>query len=144
MSANVKVNANINTNNNKANANANVNANANRNNNRNAKQNHSTNELPVEPRSCTDIFCAIIFVFFILATIASSVYGFINGNLDNVLQPYDEAGNACGRGKLETYPYVYWTDSASKSMVEKTVCVKKCPKGPNEIIECSPTKTVPT
>ena len=95
------------------------------------KQYHSTNELPVEPRSCTDIFCAIIFVFFLLATIAVSGYGFLNGNLENVLQPYDEAGNACGEGKLEAYPYVYWADSTSKSMVEKTVCVKACPSGPN-------------
>ena len=48
---------------------------------------------PVMKRSCTDIFCCLVFLMFIVGLIGVSIYGFMNGNPNLLLTAWDYDGN---------------------------------------------------
>lgn len=91
---------------------------------------------PVKDRRCTDVICGFIFVVFVAAMIAIGVFGFVNGDPNLVLYPYDSSGNQCGRDGTVTadYPYLYWVNPTDE--VKYTVCTKSCPISDSDIVEC--------
>lgn len=91
---------------------------------------------PIEDRGCTDVICCFLFIAFWALTIFIAWICFKNGDLEKVMRPVDYSGNACGMGKVKDYPYLMFGKlSTSKSQyLKNTVCVKKCPDGPNEDI----------
>jgi hypothetical protein len=64
---------------------------------------------PTEVRSCTDLFCCLIFAIFVFASIALAIHGFKEGDPKLLATPYDPDHRACGVGKLKDYPYIYFT-----------------------------------
>ena len=99
---------------------------------------------PVEDRSCTDvIFCLVFLAFWVFSTIGV-VYGVSNGNLENIAQPYDDVGNACGvPGPTLEFNYLFVTSPNSLDLTKRhNLCVKGCPKSEDEKVLCYPNKNV--
>lgn len=44
---------------------------------------------PTKNRSCTDPFCCLLFIVFIVGTVAAGFYGYINGKPELLLTVYD-------------------------------------------------------
>ena len=87
-----------------------------------------------ETRRCHDIFCCIFFILFLAGCVAVAILGFVYGHPSYFLYVYDEDGNACGKGDLEDYPYLYFYNVISNAKKLKTeeifngFCVKECPQ----------------
>lgn len=82
----------------------------------------------------------LVTVLFIFA----SLVGLFAGNLQNLMQPYDEFGTACGRAssKASNYPFLFLTTLDPKKWGENNVCVKECPEKDGVKIDCLPNKRV--
>ena len=94
-------------------------------------------------RSCTDTICCIFYVLFVCFLIYCSVYGFIYGDISKIAQPYDVDSNACGKGDVEDFPYLFFTEYADDAQnVKGTVCVKECLSDPKDSYECYPNSEV--
>jgi uncharacterized protein with PQ loop repeat len=89
-------------------------------------------------RKCTDSICCIMFTVCTVMCIYFGIWGYMNGNIDNVLAPVDNYGNICGydarTGAVDVteYPYLFiWNlDAAFASpydMFDYGICVKECP-----------------
>jgi len=63
-----------------------------------------------ENRKCTDKICMILFWLMLVGKFYFFYYGFSKGNLARVLNGIDGAGNQCGMGAYEKYPYVYFSN----------------------------------
>ena len=92
--------------------------------------------LPTRNRTCTDLFCAVIFLIFTLSSIGIAFYGFLKGDLKNVVQPYDSSGNACGRDLTHHHPYLYLQSTSEAFWAAKTACVKACPTTEQSGVDC--------
>ncbi|CAF1590400.1 unnamed protein product [Rotaria magnacalcarata] len=87
-------------------------------------------------RHCTDIFCLILFIIFII------IYGFISilaisqGNPASLIQASDSFGNICGKNEFKSKPYQLYYDiskcltGGGLSLVCPTtkLCVSSCPQ----------------
>jgi len=54
----------------------------------------TSNELrngPLAERGCTDIFCCLIFIAFVILSSALAIYAFKNGNPSKLKIPYDSS-----------------------------------------------------
>jgi hypothetical protein len=91
---------------------------------------------PTRNRSCTDIICAILFFLVTAASFVAAFYGFKNGNLSNIVPPYDSSGNRCGQDTHTDYPFLYFKSTKASEWVDATACVKSCPKLDTDTIEC--------
>ena len=100
-----------------------------------------------ENRSCTDIFCFLLFIAFIGGCIVVTALGFKDGNPSALLYIYDEEGNPCGKlgDKAEDYPYLYLYSAVehikdgSIEFLNKGICVKNCPVNYDSTqLECYP------
>ena len=47
-------------------------------------------------RSCTDILCCLIYLFFIVVMVILAFYGISKGDPLNILTPFDTLNNKCG------------------------------------------------
>lgn len=47
-------------------------------------------------RKCTDLWCLIVFVAFIVASFGTVIYSIKKGNPGLLLAPIDRSGNFCG------------------------------------------------
>lgn len=103
----------------------------------------TASKYPKRPRSCTDILCCFFFTLLTVGSVVAAFHGFAKGNTDNILQPYDSSGNACGRGKLEDYQYLYFNDIKLSDWTKQTICVKNCPLVDDSKIDCYPNKEFP-
>ena len=91
-----------------------------------------------EKRRCTDIIWILVYFLFIIAMIAVSVYGFIEGAPEKYLKPIDTDGNICGKtsGKKE-YKYLFFPDlTRTQTVYTNYRCVKSCPKN-RVVTECT-------
>lgn len=95
-------------------------------------------EGPLKHRKCTDVLCYLFFVAFWIFIIAISINGFVHGNLTNVAQPFDSDGFACGQGNRVDYHFLFINDPYSSKYNENMVCVRTCPTGPNDVVDCIP------
>lgn len=104
-------------------------------------------------RNCTDMFCCLIFLVFIVGMVLLSGIAFTRGQPLKLLTPFDSTGFQCGANAkmynnasvigdmvdLSEYKYKYLTlfssdlgvGTISKDSFIKAVCVKECPK--NEV-----------
>lgn len=91
---------------------------------------------PTPNRKCTDIICALLFIVFTGCSIAAAFYGFSNGDLTNIVPPYDSSGNKCNANATAGYKYLYFNNTNPTKWVDVTACVKSCPKLANDTIDC--------
>jgi len=68
-----------------------------------------------------------------------TIHGFIEGNPEKFIAPFDQDGNFCGHenpqlgadGKnMEEYPYLYMPNldtKGAKEILNTGICVKECP-----------------
>lgn len=98
-----------------------------------------------QKRSCTDSWCCIIYILFLGFTVFASIYGWSKGNLKNIAQPYDVDSNACGKGALKDFPYLYFNSFVyNPKKVTGSVCVKKCLNDPTQTYQCYPNSEIKT
>ncbi|XP_055716939.1 choline transporter-like 2 isoform X2 [Phlebotomus papatasi] len=107
---------------------------------------------PLKNRSCTDVICLLLFVFFLVGWGAVAFYAYRNGDLDRLLVPTDSQNNRCGvDSNVLNKPYLFFFDLSRcvditvpiNGCPTPQVCVEKCPEepflfdmlGPNEPIE---------
>ena len=72
----------------------------------------SSSRIPKEgiykDRGCTDLFCLIVFLAFMGTMMGLTIHGFIEGNPEKFVAPFDHAGKFCGHDVgFENYPYLY-------------------------------------
>lgn len=83
-------------------------------------------------RSCTDFFCLIVFLVFLGAMGAVTMYSVSQGNVDKMVAPIDMNKNFCGvaGGAREGYQKLYFTDlsvTSAKDILNSGICLKACP-----------------
>ena len=101
------------------------------------EDNYNYQEGPIKERSCTDIFCCILFIVFTGFCCFVTYFAISNGDPSILAKPYDPDYNACGEGKNAGYPYIYFaTPSDTENILTNTVCVKECPDSEDAVIEC--------
>ena len=62
-------------------------------------------------RGCTDLFCLIVFLAFMGTMMGLTIHGFIEGNPEKFVAPYDRSGKFCGHDDgVKDYPYLYMPD----------------------------------
>lgn len=98
----------------------------------------NTSEIPKKERTCTDIACAILFILCTLGGIIAAIYGIKTGDLSKMAQPYDQDGNACGRGKAKDFPLLFYNSPKPQNLSKENICIKDCPKNEESKIECLP------
>jgi hypothetical protein len=104
-------------------------------------------------RSCTDIFCCIVFLAFLVAMLGVSGYAINNGDPMNIIAPFDSVGNQCGKTKqgvdyaevnvtdFTEYKFKHFTrliegTSSNPALLYNAVCVKACPVKGQSDYEC--------
>lgn len=96
---------------------------------------------PTANRSCTDVLCCLIFLVFWAASVYAAIYGFNNGNLENIAQPFDTSGNKCGENNVKAFPKLFFMKPTSMNLANRaTVCVDRCPKSKDDKVKCFPNK----
>lgn len=96
----------------------------------------SSQKGPIRNRKCTDVFCMILFLCFILFIAAVSIFSYIQGDTNKIAQVIDSDQKICGENERANYPYIYVNDPFSMKFYENTVCVKSCPSTDKSKIEC--------
>jgi len=91
---------------------------------------------PIRSRSCTDIFCLLIFVAFLAGWGIIGYFGFLLGDPQRLLHPTDSEGRVCGLAEnLVHKPYLFFfdlTQCANPTVLTHgcptpQVCVSTCP-----------------
>ena len=93
---------------------------------------------PIQKRSCTDIFCCLLFVVFIFGVVLIAYFAFTRGNPHTIIYPSDYKGNVCNRSQeVVGKPYSLYfdyLDCLSLSVVltlscpTPQVCRQSCPE----------------
>ena len=92
--------------------------------------------LGYKQRQCTDLFCLILFIAFLLAYSFVSLLAITQGNPNSLIQPTDSFGNICGQDDYQDRPYQLYFD-ISKCLTDgglslicptRKLCVSSCPK----------------
>lgn len=97
---------------------------------------------PIRKRKCTDIFCLIIFLSFVVFTAIISIHAYLNGDLKRVARVIDSDQKPCGEAEREDYPYIYINDPYSVKFYRNTICLKECPKTDDQTVECFPNEDI--
>jgi len=111
----------------------------------------------VEERSWTDKWFMLFWIAGLVATAIASIYGWANGDPDQLLIGWDSDQNGCGYSTAtKDYPYLYWPQipgdeqlkqisegdtSQVASLLNYGVCVKECPKSTGAV-DCKPTQHI--
>ncbi|XP_059622828.1 choline transporter-like 2 isoform X4 [Phlebotomus argentipes] len=94
---------------------------------------------PLKNRSCTDVICLLLFVFFLVGWGVVAYYAYRNGDLDRLLVPTDSQNNRCGvDSNVLNKPYLFFFDLSRcvditvpiNGCPTPQVCVEKCPDEP--------------
>ena len=82
-------------------------------------------------RKKKDLPCAILFISFVASMFGMCIYGFVVGDPQKMLNPYDGNKNFCGIDPgFEEYPMLYLTNLGADTpdkIFESGVCLKECP-----------------
>src|SRR3990167_526536 len=101
---------------------------------------------PKIKRSCTDVICCMLFVAFVVVSGFVLIDSKQKGDLSRIGRPYDYDGRACGYvngdDDLTDYKYLFFDLADLTEILPSTVCVKSCPTGDEQQIQCYPTKNV--
>ena len=116
------------------------------------KENEELKDGPLKERSCTDVFCCIIFVAFWVVSVYVVADSFVRGDLSKIARPYDNAGDQCGYSNLNitgrdatAYPYLFFNLASvaqGDSVLAQSSCVKACPMDYNQTLDCLATPNV--
>lgn len=96
---------------------------------------------PLKNRSCTDILCLFIFIFFLAGWAVVAFFAYRYGNPERLIYPTDSQGNICGRPPFEEKQFLFFFDITKclkrafkpgdllPSLICHTpqVCVSQCP-----------------
>ncbi|XP_050024486.1 choline transporter-like protein 4 isoform X1 [Dermacentor andersoni] len=96
---------------------------------------------PLKNRSCTDIICLFLFVFFLIGWAIVAFFAYRSGNPERLIYPTDSQGNICGQPPFEDKQYLFFFDITQclkraykpgdllPSLICNTpqVCVSQCP-----------------
>lgn len=96
---------------------------------------------PLKNRSCTDILCLFIFIFFLAGWAVVAFFAYRYGNPERLVYPTDSQGNICGRPPFEDKQFLFFFDITKclkraykpgdllPSLICHTpqVCVSQCP-----------------
>ncbi|XP_037545636.1 choline transporter-like protein 2 [Nematolebias whitei] len=93
---------------------------------------------PIQNRGCTDIFCCILFIIFLLGYFAVGILAWSQGDPKKVIYPTDSRGQFCGQSgtPLEKKPLLFYFNilkCASPLVLLEfqcpttQICVEKCP-----------------
>ncbi|KAK8787087.1 hypothetical protein V5799_023137 [Amblyomma americanum] len=96
---------------------------------------------PLKNRSCTDILCLFLFIFFLAGWGIVAFFAYRNGNPERLIYPTDSQGNICGQAPFEDKQFLFFFDITQclkrafkpgdllPSLVCNTpqVCVSQCP-----------------
>merc|ERR1711935_457834 len=94
-------------------------------------------------RTCTDLPCLITYLGFFAAMIWITFYGWSEGDLRNIAQPFDVDSNRCGHGTAKDFPYLFFTEKVlNYKDVKGTVCVSECHKKKGQAYACLPNSAV--
>ena len=96
---------------------------------------------PVENRRCTDVFCCLIFIAFLIAWLICGFYGFSHGNPSLLTHPFDSDDNQCGLGDAADYPYLYYPFPMSEA-IDYRICLKSCPNSGDNTTQCLPNSNI--
>ena len=94
---------------------------------------------PVKERRVTDFLCLILFLVFLGAMMACTLYGFKKGDVARYVSPLDRDGKFCGSDKeFQSYPKLYLTSlfGSPSQIFNSGVCVKSCPDSKTATIDC--------
>ena len=90
-----------------------------------------------ERRSCTDLYCFIILVLFVISMLVVGIIAWSGNNFSKLSTPYDSEGKGCGVD-YPGYPYIYFvsphydvTGSEDLEFVENSL-FKGVPQGRGE------------
>ncbi|GAB0099962.1 Choline transporter-like 2 [Sergentomyia squamirostris] len=92
---------------------------------------------PLKNRSCTDVICLLLFVFFLIGWGVIAFYAYHHGDLDRLLVPTDSRNNRCGvDSNVLNKPYLFFFDLSRcvdittpiNGCPTPQVCVDKCPE----------------
>lgn len=75
-------------------------------------------------RTCTDIFCLIVFIFFNSGLIGLSYYIYITGDINRLGHGSDFRGDVCGVNDLSHREYTYYPDPSNLLI---SLCLETCP-----------------
>lgn len=76
-------------------------------------------------RTCTDVYCAGIFLFFFLCLWCIGGWSYQNGFPGKLLRGWDVYGNTCGYEGFVPREYTYF--AAPLDDIEVTLCLEGCP-----------------
>lgn len=86
-------------------------------------------------RKCKDTLFLLLFAGFLLMMCGLIAFGFIKGDPQKLIAPYDGQGNFCGHTKgFEDHQWLYLTNLDSKNADEifaSGICLKQCPPKSN-------------
>lgn len=87
-------------------------------------------------RKKKDVTAAILFLSFVASMFGMCIYGFVAGDPQKMLNPYDGKNNFCGLDPgFEEYPMLYLSDLGLEDpelIFKSGVCVKECPPRSNK------------
>jgi len=87
----------------------------------------------------TDCYCVVFYLFFMALVFFGMFYGVNYGNLRNVAQPFDQDGNACGRGDYKDFPMLFFNSWVlDPNAVKNTICISECPAQEAQLVKCKP------
>lgn len=83
-------------------------------------------------RSCTDLFCLVVFFAFLGTMCGVTSYGISQGQVDKLIAPIDMRNNFCGieGGKRAEFQKLYFTDLKApnaRDILSSGICMKTCP-----------------
>ena len=86
-------------------------------------------------RSCTDLFCLVLYLVFLAGWVGVAVVAFIDGDPEKILYPTDSTGSICGRGDNVNKPMMFMFDisrcaglmNALEGCPTPSICVRECP-----------------
>ncbi|KAK3788204.1 hypothetical protein RRG08_041210 [Elysia crispata] len=89
-------------------------------------------------RSCTDVFCCLLFIIFIAGLVVVAYFAFLYGDPKLLIYPEDSDGNLCGLGSYKDKKYLFFFDLVKCGRMgpgvfvngcpTPQVCVEKCPE----------------
>ncbi|KAK3088621.1 hypothetical protein FSP39_021397 [Pinctada imbricata] len=83
---------------------------------------------PIKKRSCTDIICCLLFMFFLAGMVACSAIGYARGDPYKLLYPTDTSGRICGYdAAVKSKPYLMFFDLLDCAKLGTAVIYTGCP-----------------
>lgn len=103
---------------------------------RHLDENHPFDGSGMATRTCTDLPCLVVFIFYMIAMCSISIYGYNSGNPRRLTHGFNYKGELCGVDENVLFkPLIFWCragemkdDGQPKELdTEYPICVRSCP-----------------